>query len=159
MVEVFASASFLEVFEDLAGDEQLSSGERSLIQNDVHNKHISMDSVRCLHKYHSDINIHQAMRGSKLTLPYVSKAAVSKKEEAAKKRLTERNTFLQRQHETREYNRMVYGTTRLPSDNEETISSAIQSVKYQAAISSNMLAAVSECVCVILLNRIIRIIC
>ena len=38
--------------------------------------------------------------------------------------------------------RMVYGTTRLPSDNEETISSAIQSVKYQAAISSNMLAAV-----------------
>ena len=143
MVEVSASAGFLELLATFAEDKQLSSGERSLIQKDVLTKHISLDSCRCLHKYRPDVNIHQAMRGSKLTLPYVSKVALSKKEETAKTLLAERNIFLQRQHETREYNRMVYGTTRLPSDNEETISSAIQSVKYQAAISSNMLAAVS----------------
>ena len=144
MVEVSASDGFLQFLGEFVGDVKLSEGERSLIENDLKNKHISLDSIRYFHKYRPDVNIHKAMQGSHLTTPYVNKAEISKQEAAAQKRLAERNVYLQRQHETREYNRMVYGTTRLPSDNEETISSAIQSVKYQAAISSNMLAAVSD---------------
>ena len=106
MVEVSASDSFLEVLEAFAADnKQLSQGERALILADLRTKHISLDSFRCLAKYRPDLNIHTAMRGSAVTIPFVSKAAESQKEEDAKKRLLERKAFLQVQHETREYNR------------------------------------------------------
>ena len=143
MVEVAASDGFLEVLAALAADEKLSSEERGLITADMQTKHITLQSFRCLHKYHPEINIHNNIRGCRMTRPYQCKIQESNDKEAANQRLAKRKAYLQRQHETREYNRMVYGSERILSDNEETISSAIQSVKYQAAISSNMLAAVS----------------
>lgn len=143
-IEVSASQRFLGVLETFLSDKKLSNGQRSLIQRDLQTEHISLDTFRCLQKYRPDINIHEAMRGSRVTRPHATKDADLKKCNESKERLLERNKFLQRQHETREYNRMVYGNSRLPSDSEETISSALQSVKYQAAVSSNMLAAVSK---------------
>jgi len=143
MVEVSASSGFLEVLTMFAEDEKLSNTERKLIRKDLETKHISLNTFRCVQKHRPDMNIHAAMRGCRVTSPHESKAQASREAEATSQRLAKRRAFLQRQHETREYNRMVHGSSRLMSDNEETISSAIQSVKYQAAISSNMLAAMA----------------
>ena len=168
MVEVQASEGFLrvlrEVADELKAEEAASEGvsegvseckearlqltgeERALLLREAEAEAgvVTVASVRLLLRLRPRLPLHQTLRGSRLVRPLGSQQQEAAEKAAARDRQAGRRSFLQRQHETREYNRMVHGSARLLSDNEETISNAIQSVKYQAAISSNMLAAVSE---------------
>ena len=143
MVEVKASEAFINLLEDFSKEENLTLEEQETVDHDIAAKHVSLRSIRCLHKYRPNVKLHEAIKGSNISIPYAEKIKISEEKKAADERMKARRGYLQVQQETRDYNRMVYGTTRLPTDNEETISSAIKSVKYQMAISSNMLAAVS----------------
>lgn len=146
MLVVRANAKLLGELKQLAEEAVVQAEERSLLEGELAqgSSLVSLKSLQCLVRHRPSLNLHELMRGCSVTSS--SAAARGTEEEMSKskkKKLEERRAFLLCQQETREYNRMVYGSARLPSDNEETISNAIQSVKYQMAISSNVLAAMA----------------
>jgi hypothetical protein len=52
-----------------------------------------------------------------------------------------RKEYLQRKSQAREYNMMMYGREKLATE-DESVSATLKSVKYQIAVSSNMLVTI-----------------
>mmetsp|Transcript_8552 Transcript_8552/g.12766 ORF Transcript_8552/g.12766 Transcript_8552/m.12766 type:complete len:212 (+) Transcript_8552:48-683(+) len=144
MAEIIATTSLLNLLQTAMeykdNDVHLyNATEMTILQNAYDNKSISIDSLKLLSKYlkHEGKGriLHSFIKGQQRVLhfPMLKPPSHEVSEEVKKRR-----EYLTMRQQTREYNQMIHGSDRPPSESD-SISASLKSAKYQMAVSSNMI--------------------